>query len=81
MQARWNLESFITNPVEMPSKRHYHALSDLLHILKRARYRMLKEPSIVVDLETSSPELSLSRLVRLLGNDLPTVVFSDDPVT
>jgi hypothetical protein len=56
------LELFITNPVEMPSKRHYRALSDLLHILKRA------------------PELSLCRLVRLLGDDLPAVVFSDDPV-
>jgi hypothetical protein len=42
---------------------------------------MLKEPPMVVGLETSSPELSLSRLVRLLGDDLPAVVFSDDPVT
>jgi hypothetical protein len=42
---------------------------------------MLKEPPVVVGLETSSPELSLSRLVRLLGDDLPAVVFSDDPVT
>jgi hypothetical protein len=55
MQARWNLELFITNPVEMPSKWHYRALSNLLHILKRARYRMLKEPPMVVGLETSSP--------------------------
>jgi hypothetical protein len=81
MQARWNLKLFITNPVEMPSKRHYRELSDLLHILKRIRYRMLKEPPMVVGLEASSPELSLSRLVRLLGDDLPAVLFSDDPVT
>jgi hypothetical protein len=81
MQARWNLELFIKNPVKMPSKRHYLTLSDLLHILKRARYYMLKDPRMVVGLETSFPELSLSRLVRLLGDDLPAVVFNDDPVT
>jgi hypothetical protein len=81
MQARWSLELFITNPVEVPSKWHNRAISDLLHILKRARYRMLKEPPMVVGVETSSPELPSSRLVRLLGDDLPPVVFSDDPVT
>jgi hypothetical protein len=81
MQARWNLELFITNPVEMLSKWHYRALSDHLHILKRVWYRILKEPSMVAGLERSPPELSLSRLVRLLGDDLQAVVFSDDPVT
>jgi hypothetical protein len=81
MQARWNLELFIMNPAKMPNKRHYHALSDLLYILKHVRYCMLKEPPMVIGLETSSLELSLSRLVRLLGDDLPAVVFSDYPVT
>jgi hypothetical protein len=81
MQACWNLELFITNPVEMASKRHYPVLSDLLHIMKRARYRMLKEQPMVVGLETSSPELSLRRLVRLLGDVLLAVVFSDGPIT
>jgi hypothetical protein len=55
MQARWNLESFITNPAEKPSKRHHRALSDLLHIVKHVQYHMLKKPPIVVGLEASSP--------------------------
>jgi hypothetical protein len=80
MRARWNLELFITNPVEKPGKQHYRALCDLLHILKCAWYRMLKEHPMVVGPETSSPKLSLSRLVRLLGDHLRVVVFSNDLV-
>jgi hypothetical protein len=31
--------------------------------------------------DPDSPELSLGNLVNLLGDDLPAVVFSDDPIT
>jgi hypothetical protein len=58
-------------------KQHSHAISDVL--LKRARYRMLKKPPIMVGLDADSLELSLGHVVRLLGGDLPAVVFSDEP--
>jgi hypothetical protein len=36
IQARWNLELFKKNQSEMPSKQHYSAISDLLHLLESA---------------------------------------------
>jgi cytochrome c oxidase assembly factor CtaG len=36
---------------------------------------------MVVGLDLASPELSLGNLVSLLGDDLPAVVLSDDPIT
>jgi hypothetical protein len=75
------MKAFIENPSAMPLKQRCRLLSDILHILKRARYRMLKSPAMVVGLDTSSPELNLERLIRLLADDLSPVVFSDDPIT
>jgi hypothetical protein len=34
-QNHWNAECFEKDPMEMPHKQHYHAISDILHILKR----------------------------------------------
>jgi hypothetical protein len=36
---------------------------------------------MVVGLDQDSPELSLGSLVGLLGDRLPAVIFSDDPIT
>jgi hypothetical protein len=80
-QSKWNIDLFEQNPAETPDKRPYHPISDILHLLKRARYRMLKKLAMVVGLDINSPELNLERLVRLLGDDLPAIVFSDDPIT
>jgi hypothetical protein len=41
---------------------------------------MLKMPPMVVGLGRASPELNLGNRVRLLGDDLPAVVFSDEPI-
>jgi hypothetical protein len=46
-----------------------------------ARYRMLKLILMVVDLGTGTAELNLERLTELLSDDLPPIVFSDDPMT
>jgi hypothetical protein len=65
----------------MPHKRGYHQISNVLHLLKRAHYRMLKNPPVVISLGITSPELNLVRLIDLLGEDLPSMVFSDDAIT
>jgi hypothetical protein len=65
----------------MPSKQHYRAILDLLYLLKCARYRALKNRPMVVGLDPDPPELSLGNLIGLLGDDLPAVVFRDDPIT
>jgi hypothetical protein len=80
-QHAWNLKQFEKDALLMPDKQHYHPISDILHALKRARYRMLKKPPMVVGLTTDSQELDLERLVLLLADDLPAVVFSDDQMT
>jgi hypothetical protein len=72
---------FKKNELEMPSKQHYRAISDLLHLLKRTHCRALKNLPMVVGLGPDSPELSIGNLVGLLGNNLPAVVFSDGPIT
>jgi hypothetical protein len=64
----------------MPSNQHYRAISDLLHLLKRA-LPSTEESPMLASLDPDSPELSLGNLVGLLGDDLPAVVFSDDPIT
>jgi hypothetical protein len=79
-QARWNLELFKKNELEMSSKQRYRVLSDLLHLRKRA-LPSAEEPPMAVGLDPYSPELSLGNLVGLLGDDLPAVVFSDDSIT
>jgi hypothetical protein len=80
-QARWNLELFKKNESEIPSKQHYRAIFGLLHLLKRTRYRALKNPPMVVGLDPDSPELSLGNLVCLLGDGLPAVIFGDASIT
>jgi hypothetical protein len=75
------MQLFEEKPWEIPSKRHYHPISDILHLLKRARYRMLKKPHMIIGLDTDSPELNLENLILLLADDLPAVVFSDEQIT
>jgi hypothetical protein len=55
-QFALNIKSFENNPTVMPEKQHYHPISDILHALKRARYRMLKNPPMAVGLDIDSPE-------------------------
>jgi hypothetical protein len=64
----------------MPSNQHYRAISDPFHF-RNHPLSSADDPSIVIGLDQDSPELSLGNLVGLLGNDLPAVVFSDDPIT
>jgi hypothetical protein len=52
----------------MHSGQHYRAMSDLLHLLKRA-LSSVEEPPMVVGLDQDSPELSLGNHVGLLGDD------------
>jgi hypothetical protein len=36
---------------------------------------------MIVGLDPDSPEFSFGNLIGLLGDDLPAIVFSDDPTT
>jgi hypothetical protein len=54
---------------------------DPLHLLKRVRYRLLKEWRTVVGTSASSAELDLAELKRVLGSILPDVCFCDHPIT
>jgi hypothetical protein len=67
--------------MEIPHKQQYHLISDILHILKRMQYRMLKQPPMVFGLQQDSPELSQCSLIHLIGGDLPAVVFGDELIT
>jgi hypothetical protein len=60
---------------------HFRAISDILHFLKRARYRLLKKITMTLGLKTDTAELNLEKLIEVIGSDLPAVVFSDEPVT
>jgi hypothetical protein len=57
---RWNPELFKNAPLETFPKQPSRVISDMIHLLKRA-----------VGLETHSPELSLSSVVHLFGDELP----------
>jgi hypothetical protein len=59
---------------------HFRAISDVLHLLKRARYRLLKKITMMLDVETDTAELNLEKLIEVIGSNLPAVVFSDEPV-
>jgi hypothetical protein len=61
-QSKWNVEAFERDPMEVPRKRHFHPISDVVHLLKRVRYRMLKSPPMVVPFDRDSPELNLRNL-------------------
>jgi hypothetical protein len=76
-----NFEFFRRSRKEIPLKQYYHAISDVLHLLKRVPYRMVKWPMMVIGRDARSPELSLQRLVELLRDDLAPIVFSDDLIT
>jgi hypothetical protein len=80
-QTRWYVDYFEKDPMEMHHRQYYHAISDILHILKRARYRMLKQLPMVGDLRQDSPELSLGSFIHSIRDNLPAMVFSDEPVT
>jgi hypothetical protein len=80
-QAAQDLSFFRKNPTIIPLKRHCPAFSEILHLLKCGRYRMLKKIRMVVCLDNNSIELDFQRLIDLLPNDLSPIVFSDDPIT
>jgi hypothetical protein len=69
-QLHLNLVFCVKNPLEMPHKRGRQSISDVLHLLKRAPYRMLKNPPMAIVLDVTSPELNLGRFIDLLGKDL-----------
>jgi hypothetical protein len=79
--AARNLAFFRKNPTDIHLNRLYRAFSDILHLLKCARYRMLKKMRMLVGLDDNSIELDLQRLIDLLRDDLSPIVFSDDPIT
>jgi hypothetical protein len=56
VQSTYNLRLFEEAPWMMPGKQHYFPIPDILHLLKRARYRMLKKTPMVVGLDISSAE-------------------------
>jgi hypothetical protein len=60
---------------------HFHAISDILHLLKRAQYRLLKKITMTLGFKTDTPELNPEKLIEVIGSDLPAVMFSDEPVT
>jgi hypothetical protein len=43
---------------DIPCTQKYRAISDVLHLLKRARHRMFKSPSMVVGLSAQTEELT-----------------------
>jgi hypothetical protein len=75
-QAARNLAFFRKNPTDIPLKRHYRAFSDILHLLKCGRCRMLKKIRMVVGLDNNLIELDLQCLIDLLRDDLSPIVFS-----
>jgi hypothetical protein len=64
----------------MPNKQYHRAIVNRLHLLKRG-LSSAEEPPMIVGLNSDSPELVLGNLVGSLGDDLPAVVFSNDPIT
>jgi hypothetical protein len=80
IQGRQDVEAF-ERTRKIPCTQKDRAISDVLHLLKRARYRMLKSPSMVVGISAETKELNLPELKRLLIGDLPAVVLCDEPIT
>jgi hypothetical protein len=66
--------------MEMAHKQHYHAISGILHILKCVRYRMLKQPPIVVGLRQNPPELSLGSLIHFIPHEPVTKIHDSLPM-
>jgi hypothetical protein len=60
---------------------HFRAITDILHLLKCARYRLLKKITRTLGLKTDTAELNLDNLIKLIGGDLPAVMINDEPVT
>jgi hypothetical protein len=79
-QSEHNLREF-EKTFDTPCTRKYRAISDVMHMLKRARYRMLKTPPMAIGLNISDPTLELPALKMLFLGVLPPVVFCDDPIT
>jgi hypothetical protein len=65
----------------MPTTQRFRAVSDILHILKRARYWMLKNRPMVVGLDRTTPALDVQVLHELFRGHLLAIVFSDEPIT
>jgi hypothetical protein len=75
-----SLEFFRKNPSDIPVTRRYCAISDILHLLKRAPYRMLKNIIMVIGITTDSGDLILQQLIDLRRDHLSPIVFSNDPI-
>jgi hypothetical protein len=60
---------------------HFRAISDILHLLTRARYRVLKKITMILGIKTDTTELNLEKVIEMIRSGLPAVVFSDEPVT
>jgi hypothetical protein len=56
-------------------------ISGIFHLLKRAKYRLLKKITMTRGLKTDRAELNLEKPMEVIGSDLPVVVFSDESVT
>jgi hypothetical protein len=65
----------------LPTTQKFRSLSDILHALKRARYRMLSDPPMVVGLLATDQMLDVQILRDLFRGDLPAIVFCNDPIT
>jgi hypothetical protein len=79
-QRELNMIAFWRNH-DISMWQHFRGLSDILHLLKCARYRILKKITMVVGLETDTAQRSLERFIEVIGGDFPAVVFSDEQVT
>jgi hypothetical protein len=75
-----NVKVFKTT-YDVPRTQKFRAISDILHILKRARYWMLKNPQMVVGLDSTARSLDVQVLRDLFRGDLPAIVFCDDKIT
>jgi hypothetical protein len=79
-QGKLNMVVFRRNH-DVSMAQHIGGLSDILHLLKRARYGMLKTIIMVVGLKTDTAQLNLERFIEVVGGDLPAIVFSDEQMT
>jgi hypothetical protein len=75
------LATYFHKGFDVPLLQKFRPISDILHILKRARYWMLKNPPMVIGMDPTAPALDVQVLRDLFRGDLPSIVFCDDPIT
>jgi hypothetical protein len=71
--------------VDKPQKRIQKVIHSIQHE-PRVKFcskhdRLLKKITMTLDLKTDTAELNLEKLIEVIGSDLPTIMFSDEPVT